>query len=66
VSRALFAAAVSIAAAVAFGFLLLPIAAIFLRVPVGHLFGQLGNDAAHDALVVSLKTSALAHAANAT
>jgi molybdate transport system permease protein len=63
VSRAIFAAAVSIAVAVAFSFLLLPVAAIFLRVPMGHLFGQLGNDAARDALVVSLKTSAIAHAA---
>jgi molybdate transport system permease protein len=44
-------------------FLLLPIIAIFLRVPVGHLIGALGNSAAQDALVVSLKTSAIAHVA---
>jgi molybdate transport system permease protein len=63
VSRALFAIAVALAAAVAFTFLLLPILAIFLRVPVGDLIGALGNHAARDALVVSLKTSAIAHVA---
>jgi len=62
-SRAFFAAAVALAAAVAFMFLLLPILAIFLRVPVGDLIGALGNSAAQDALVVSLKTSAIAHVA---
>jgi molybdate transport system permease protein len=61
--RALFAAVVAASAAIAFAFLLLPIAAIFLRVPVGHLFAQLGDDVTRDALVVSLKTSAIAHAA---
>jgi molybdate transport system permease protein len=63
VSRALFAAAVAIAAAVAFTFLLLPLAAIFLRVPLRDLVDQLGNQAFQDALVVSLKTSAIAHVA---
>jgi molybdate transport system permease protein len=63
VSRALFAGAVSICVAVAFTFLLLPLAAIFLRVPFGDLIDQLGNDVFQDALVVSLKTSAIAHAA---
>jgi len=63
VSRFLFAAATAVASGVAFVFLLLPLVAIFLRVPVGHLFAQLGNEAARDALVVSLKTSAIAHAA---
>ena len=62
-SRALFAATVAIAAAVAFTFLLLPLAAIFLRVPVRELVDQLGNQAFQDALVVSIKTSAIAHAA---
>src|SRR5207249_8751665 len=37
--------------------------AIFARVPIGHLFAQLDNQVARDALVVSLKTSAIAHAA---
>jgi molybdate transport system permease protein len=60
--RALFAAVVATATAIAFAFLLLPIVAIFLRVPVGHLFAQLGDDVTRDALLVSLKTSAIAHA----
>ncbi|MEP6909778.1 MAG: ABC transporter permease [Actinomycetota bacterium] len=61
--RALWALAVTIATGVALMFLVLPILAIFLRVPVGDLIGALGNGAARDALVVSLKTSAIAHAA---
>ncbi|MFY9580072.1 MAG: ABC transporter permease, partial [Gaiellaceae bacterium] len=60
--RALLAAVVAAATAIAFAFLLLPIVAIFLRVPVGHLFAQLGDDVTRDALLVSLKTSAIAHA----
>jgi molybdate transport system permease protein len=60
--RAFFAAVVAAATAIAFAFLLLPIVAIFLRVPVGHLFAQLGDDVTRDALLVSLKTSAIAHA----
>jgi molybdate transport system permease protein len=62
-SRALFALVTAFAAAVAFGFILLPLVAIFLRIPVRELFAQLGNDVARDALVVSLKTSAIAHIA---
>ena len=60
--RTLFAAVVAAATAIALAFLLLPVVAIFLRVPVGHLFAQLGDRATRDALVVSLKTSAIAHA----
>jgi molybdate transport system permease protein len=60
--RRLFTAFVIAAAAIAFSFLLLPIVAIFLRVPIGHLFAQLGDRVTRDALVVSLKTSAIAHA----
>ena len=60
--RTLFAAVVAAATAIALAFLLLPIVAIFLRVPVGHLFGQLGDRVTRDALLVSLKTSAIAHA----
>jgi len=63
VSRALFGIFVAVSAAIAFTFLLLPLAAIFLRVPVVDLIEQLGNDVARDALIVSLKTSAIAHAA---
>jgi molybdate transport system permease protein len=60
--RASFAAVVAAATAIAFAFLLLPIVAIFLRVPIGHLFAQLGDAVTRDALVVSLRTSAIAHA----
>src|SRR5207253_8091207 len=60
--RRFFAAAVIAATAIAFAFLLLPVVAIFLRVPVGHLFAQLGDRVTRDALFVSLKTSAIAHA----
>jgi molybdate transport system permease protein len=58
---ALVLTAVGTATAIAFAFLLLPIAAIFLRVPVGHLLAQLGDRVTRDALIVSLKTSAIAH-----
>jgi molybdate transport system permease protein len=61
VSRALFATAFALAAAIVLAFLLLPLVAIFVQVPVGHLFAQLGTDAFQDALVVSLKTSLIAH-----
>jgi molybdate transport system permease protein len=60
--RRLFGAVAVAATAIAFAFLLLPVVAIFLRVPVGHLFAQLGDRVTRDALVVSLKTSAIAHA----
>jgi len=61
--RALFAALIALATAITLAFLLLPLAAIFLRVPPGDLIGALGHDVTRDALVVSLKTSAIAHAA---
>jgi molybdate transport system permease protein len=61
--RRLFAALLAAATAVALAFLLLPVAAIFLRVPPGDLIGALGNHVTRDALVVSIKTSAIAHAA---
>jgi molybdate transport system permease protein len=59
--RALFAATVAVATAIAFAFLLLPVVAIFSRVPIGQLFGQLDDRVTLDALAVSLKTSAIAH-----
>ena len=49
-----------LAAAIAFTFLALPVAALFLRVSPGTLVHELGNPVARDALVVSLRTSALA------
>jgi molybdate transport system permease protein len=59
--RSAFAAVLFAATAVVLAFLLLPIAALFLNVSPGRLFAQLGNDAATDALLVSAKTSAIAH-----
>jgi molybdate transport system permease protein len=61
--RAGFAALLAIATAIALAFLLLPIASIFLRVPPGDLLAALGHHVTRDALLVSLKTSAIAHAA---
>jgi molybdate transport system permease protein len=50
------------AAAVALAFLVLPIVAIFARVSPRELVSQLSNPVVTDALVVSLKTSAIAQA----
>ena len=47
---------------VGLGFLVLPVVAIFARVPPGRLVSQLGNPAVTDALVVSLKTTLIAQA----
>ena len=59
-SRA-FWAALWLAAALVLGFLLLPIVAVFVRVPPGELLDQLGSDVARDALVVTLKTNVVAN-----
>jgi molybdate transport system permease protein len=59
--RRLFTGLLVGATALALAFMLLPIAALFLRVPPGKLFAQLGNPVAVDALLVSLKTSLIAH-----
>ena len=58
----LFQASLVGAVATVFVFLLLPLLAIFLRVSPARLVEQLGSPVAVDALVVSLKTSAIAHA----
>ena len=50
------------AAAVAVTFLVLPVIAIFLRVSPTTLIRELGDPVARDALIVSLRTSALAQA----
>jgi molybdate transport system permease protein len=55
-------AAVVAAAAVALAFLVLPVVAIFLRVPPGRLLHLLTQPIVTDALVVSLKTSVIAQA----
>jgi molybdate transport system permease protein len=56
----LFRAALALAAAIALVFLLLPLVAIFLRVPPGDLFAQLGSEVAIDAIVVTVKANAIA------
>jgi molybdate transport system permease protein len=58
--RALLVAATLAAAAVALAFLVLPVAAIFLRVPPGRLLHQLSSPVVTDALIVSAKTSLIA------
>ena len=62
IRRRLFFAALALATVVALVFLLLPLAAIFLRVPPGELFAQLASDVALDAIVVTLKANAIAQA----
>jgi molybdate transport system permease protein len=52
----------AVAAAVALAFLVLPVAAIFLRVPPGKLLHQLTSPVVTDALLVSAKTSLIAQA----
>jgi molybdate transport system permease protein len=61
--RHAFTATAVAAAALALAFLVLPVVALFLRVPLGDLIDAIGTPAARDALVVSIKTSAIAHAA---
>ena len=60
IRRRLFTAALSLAAVIALVFLLLPLVAIFLRVPPGELFAQLGSKVAVDAIVVTLKANVIA------
>ena len=62
IRRALAGTGVFAAAAIALGFLLLPIVAIFARVSPGKLVAQLSQPVVTDALVLSLKTSAIAQA----
>jgi molybdate transport system permease protein len=50
------------AATLTFAFLLLPLLALFLRTSPGSLIGAVGEPAARSALLLSLKTSAIAHA----
>lgn len=56
----LFGIALWLAAVVMLGFLLLPVVAIFLRVPPGELLDQLGSDVVRDAFVVTVKTNLIA------
>jgi molybdate transport system permease protein len=61
--RRLAATAAGLALAVAVLFLALPVAALFLRVSPGELLDAARSGVFRDALLVSLKTSAIAHAA---
>ena len=58
----LFPAVLWLAAGIALAFLLLPIAALFLRVAPADVVDALGSDVAHDALVVTLETTLSAQA----
>jgi molybdate transport system permease protein len=60
--RRLFDLALWAATVLALTFLLLPLVAIFLRVPLGELVSQLGSRVAVDALLVTLETNAIAQA----
>jgi molybdate transport system permease protein len=60
VSARWFTATLWAATVVVLAFLLLPIASVFLRVTPGELLDQLGSDVVRDALVVTLKTNAIA------
>jgi len=62
VSR-LFSVGVAVAAGITLLFLLLPIVAIFARVPPGDLLSALGRGQATDALVISIETNLIALAA---
>jgi molybdate transport system permease protein len=60
--RVLVAALAFAASAVTLGFLVLPVVAVFARVSPRRLAGQLGNPVVTDALLVSVKTTAIAQA----
>ncbi|MBA3412749.1 MAG: molybdate ABC transporter permease subunit [Actinobacteria bacterium] len=60
--RSVFVALLAFATALALAFLLVPLVAIFLRVPPRELVAQLGSEVAVDALVVTLKANAIAQA----
>lgn len=51
-----------LALGLALGYIVVPLVAIFLEVPPGELFAQLGSDVAVDALIVTAKTSLIAQA----
>ena len=58
--RRLFPLALVAATIATLAFLVVPIAAIFLRVPPGKLVDALGSEVARDALVVTLQTTVVA------
>jgi molybdate transport system permease protein len=60
VSSRAFAAVLWCAAAIVVSFLLLPVVAIFVRVPPGELLEQLSSDVVRDALGVTVRTNVVA------
>jgi molybdate transport system permease protein len=62
VRRLAFTAATALAVALALGFLLLPVLAIFLRVSPGELLGRLNDRVVVDALEVTARTNGIAFA----
>ena len=58
--RRAFPALLGVAALVTGVFLLLPLVAVFLRVPPGDLVAQLGSDVARDAILVTIETTLIA------
>jgi ABC-type sulfate transport system permease component len=59
--RRAFPLLLALSLALAVAFLALPLLAIFLRVSPAELVAQLGDERAREALLVSLKTSLVAH-----
>ena len=57
-----FELVLAVSAGLILAFLLLPILALFLRIPPEDMLSQLTSEVAVDALIVSLKTSVIAHA----
>lgn len=60
--RRLFPLILFLATFTTLAFLVVPIAAIFLRIPPGDLFVALGSDVARDALIVTVETTIVAQA----
>src|SRR5215467_8074590 len=60
--KALFPLGLLLAALISGAFLLLPLVAIFTRIPFSTLVDQLGSSVVTDALIVSLKTTLIAQA----
>lgn len=60
--KALFPTGLGVAGLIMGAFLLLPLVAIYTRVPLGRLVDQLGSDVVTDALIVSAKTTVIAQA----
>ena len=60
--RALFPTGLGVAALIGGAFLLLPLVAIFTRIPIGRLVDQLGRGVVTDAIVVSVETTLIAQA----